>query len=177
MKDVFRILRGICRVIHTFRQTKSKRRLAAKIKPSEKIFDIDRYLVSESFPELAKKMTIPNRYARNLVNLEEKLLLPIESQWGRMEVLSGYRSKELNDAVGGSKTSDHLIGAAADITTPEVDLETLFEWIIQEGLPFRQVIFYPQQQFIHISINTLKNKFKIQALLKTENGYEEVKLP
>jgi hypothetical protein len=53
-------------------------------------------------------------------------------------------------------------------------MEDLFYWIIASELPYRQVIWYPEQNFIHISVNTEEKKFKMQALIKTEVGYEEL---
>lgn len=37
----------------------------------------------------------------------------------RMIISSGYRCEALNDAVGGSKKSQHLIGQAVDFTCPD----------------------------------------------------------
>jgi uncharacterized protein YcbK (DUF882 family) len=55
----------------------------------------------------------------NLKRLAEKLE-KVRLILGRpVFVSSGYRSEALNKAVGGSKTSAHLVGNAADITSPE----------------------------------------------------------
>lgn len=48
--------------------------------------------------------------------LVETILQPLRDAWGKpININSGYRCPELNDAVGGSKTSAHLTGYAADI--------------------------------------------------------------
>ncbi len=49
--------------------------------------------------------------------LVDHILDPIREAWGKpIKINSGYRSKALNSKVGGSKTSDHMLGRAADIT-------------------------------------------------------------
>ena len=52
----------------------------------------------------------------NLVALIETLLDPLREAWkSPIRVTSGYRCGVLNRAVGGSSTSAHLYGCAADI--------------------------------------------------------------
>ena len=52
----------------------------------------------------------------NLVALIETLLDPLREAWkSPIKVTSGYRCGILNRAVGGSSTSAHLYGCAADI--------------------------------------------------------------
>lgn len=46
----------------------------------------------------------------------DNLLQPLRDAWGKpIRVTSGYRCPELNSKVGGSRTSAHLIGYAADL--------------------------------------------------------------
>ena len=53
----------------------------------------------------------------NLRKLVENLLDPIRERWGKpILVTSGFRSQQLNKAVGGVRNSEHLTGCAADIT-------------------------------------------------------------
>jgi uncharacterized protein YcbK (DUF882 family) len=52
----------------------------------------------------------------NLVALCEKVLQPVRDHYARgVKVNSGYRHPDVNAKVGGSKTSDHCKGMAADI--------------------------------------------------------------
>lgn len=52
----------------------------------------------------------------NLNELTSKILQPLRSAWGSaITVTSGYRCKVLNKAVGGSDTSAHMLGYAADL--------------------------------------------------------------
>lgn len=55
---------------------------------------------------------------KNLEKLINEVLDPLREAWGApIIVTSGYRSPKLNKAVGGSKTSQHVLGQAADIKT------------------------------------------------------------
>lgn len=59
----------------------------------------------------------PNPEARaELSRLAVEVLQPIRDVWGKpIRVTSGYRMPRLNASVGGSPTSQHLLGQAADI--------------------------------------------------------------
>lgn len=52
--------------------------------------------------------------ARNLVRLAHTILEPIRREFGVYIITSGFRSDALNRIVGGSKTSAHRDGRAAD---------------------------------------------------------------
>lgn len=70
--------------------------------------------------DTAKKLKIDNSPTLLvIVHLEElckNLLQPIRDAWGKpIKVTSGYRCYRLNRAVGGSPTSAHPLGWAADI--------------------------------------------------------------
>ena len=57
----------------------------------------------------------------NIKALVENVLQPLRDAWGGpIFINSGYRSKELNEAVGGVETSQHRKGEAADcgVTDP-----------------------------------------------------------
>ena len=53
---------------------------------------------------------------------------------------SGYRCAELNVAVGGSATSEHCLGHAADIIPQGLDLDQAFETLRTSDLPYDQII-------------------------------------
>lgn len=97
----------------------------------------------------------------NINALVNNVLDPLRALIGRPIVItSGYRSQQVNELVGGSKTSQHLLGQAADIHvqgfTPE-QMEIVYE-IVQMYLDFDQLIFYPSKDIIHISWNGDKNR-------------------
>ena len=74
----------------------------------------------------------PNAEAKAaLKKLAVEVLQPIRNAWGKpIHVTSGYRCPRLNAAVGGVKTSQHLLGQAADIQAiPMEDNNKLFALI------------------------------------------------
>ena len=68
--------------------------------------------------KLTKNFTLEELYASDTANRKElaELLQKIRDKYGYpIHVNSGYRCLALNNVVGGSKTSQHVIGQAADI--------------------------------------------------------------
>ena len=111
----------------------------------------------------------------NLKQLCERVLQPVREHFGKaVRVNSGYRSPELNSAIGGSKTSDHCKGMAADIEITGVPNHELAEWI-KDNCEFRQLIleFYtpgiPDSGWVHVSYNYEENEKKVMTAMK-ENG-------
>jgi hypothetical protein len=76
----------------------------------------------------------------NLTNLCCHILQPVREHFGRVVTInSGYRSPNLNKAVGGSSKSQHCNGEAADfeiIGLPNLELAT---WV-RDHLQFDQLI-------------------------------------
>ena len=111
----------------------------------------------------------------NLQLLAEKVLQPVRDHYKRgVKVNSGFRHPEVNAKVGGSKTSDHCRGQAADIEIPGVANADLAQWIA-DNLEFRQLIleFYtpgvPDSGWVHVSYVEGDNKKQIMTAMK-ENG-------
>lgn len=111
----------------------------------------------------------------NLRKLAENVLQPIRDAYGRgVKVNSGFRHPDVNAAVGGSRTSDHCKGQAADIEIPGVANADLAQWI-SENLEFRQLIleFYtpgiPDSGWVHVSYVEGDNKKQVMTAMK-ENG-------
>ncbi len=105
----------------------------------------------------------------NLTLLCEKVLQPIREFYGMgVKVNSGYRHPLVNAKVGGSPTSDHCRGFAADIEIPGIANADLAAWIA-EHLEFRQLIleFYtpgiPDSGWVHVSYNLDDNKKQIMT--------------
>jgi len=88
--------------------------------------------------------------------LFENVVQKVRDHFGPTVINSGYRSPELNEAVGGSSRSQHCKGEAADIEVPGVPNAELAEWI-RDNLEFDQLIleFYtpgiPDSGWVHVS--------------------------
>ncbi len=74
-------------------------------------------------------------------------------------ISSGYRSFNVNAAVGGRFNSQHLEGKAVDFTVPGMDLKEVFE-LIPKHFSFDQLI-YEFGKWIHVSWNSERNRNEI----------------
>lgn len=97
----------------------------------------------------------------NIKALVLNVLDPLRAMIGRPIIItSGYRSKRVNELAGGSISSQHMSGKAADIHvqgyTPE-QMDTVYR-TIQMYYDFDQLILYPYKNIIHISWNGDKNR-------------------
>jgi hypothetical protein len=108
-----------------------------------------------TYSETAKRKNIDNTPSPNAIaNIKalcEEVLEPAREEYGRaMIISSGYRSEQLNKAVGGAKTSQHMTGCAADIVCSEP--RRLFD-IIKANGKFDQLLWEHagKTQWIHIS--------------------------
>lgn len=97
------------------------------------------------------------------------VLEPIRAHFGRpIRINSGYRSRTLNAAVGGSNTSQHSLGQAADIEVDGVDNRTLAKWI-ERNLQFDQLILEgakrgdPNAGWVHVSYGPRHRKSVLTA--------------
>ncbi len=84
----------------------------------------------------------------NIKALVEDVLQPLRDAWGGpLFINSGFRCQELNEAVGGAPTSQHVKGQAADVGCS--DSLALAKLAKRMNLPFDQMIIYPS--FVHFS--------------------------
>ena len=118
-------------------------------------------------------------HIENLKALAENIFEPIRNHFKvPIRVSSGYRSKELNAKVGGSKSSDHCFGYAIDLDADGTSITNneIF-YFIKDNLKFKQLIFeFPvngQASWIHISYqaSNLKNEILIAKKLYGKTIY------
>lgn len=100
-----------------------------------------------------------------LQKLIEAILDPLREWYGKpIRVNSGYRCEALNEAIGGSKTSQHCLGEAADITAgSKEENKKLFEYI-KDNLPFDQLINESDFSWIHVSYREGRLRKQVLAL-------------
>ena len=120
-------------------------------------FSLHELTKSETALRLDLDNTPDDEATENLRLLCEKVLQPVRDHFGKgVKVNSAYRSPESNAAVGGSKTSDHCKGMAADIEIPGVANADLAQWVM-DNLDYTQLIleFYtpgiPDSGWVHVS--------------------------
>ena len=111
----------------------------------------------------AQAHSIPNvptaEAEKNLVRLATEVLDPLREAWqSPIYITSGYRSPELNRKVGGTKTSYHLRGMAADITAKSVFYNTALYTelrILHAGglIPLTECYLERQGLYIHVAFD------------------------
>jgi len=117
----------------------------------------------------------------NLKQLCEQVLQPVREHFKTgVKVNSGFRHPEVNAKVGGSKTSDHCKGQAADIEIPGIPNADLAIWIM-DNLQYTQLIleFYtpgiPDSGWVHVSYDPAN--LKKQNLTAVKKYGKTVYLP
>ena len=101
-------------------------------------------------------------HIENFKLLAEKVFQPIREHFRcPIHISSGYRSKELNQAVGGSLTSQHCQGEAIDIDmdgTPNGVTNRMVFDFIKDNLDFDQLIYEfgdsNNPDWVHVSYET-----------------------
>lgn len=109
---------------------------------------------------------VPNlNQKKNIEYLVDHLLDPLREKLNRpIIVVSCFRSKQVNDAVGGATNSQHMAnnGAAADIKCYNNSL--LFQ-VIKNNFMFDQLIWEfgdsLQPQWVHVSLKQTGNRKQI----------------
>lgn len=117
-------------------------------------FTLDELTVSQTAARLGLDNEPPAAAVVELQRLCELVLQPLRDSIGKPVVISsGYRSPEVNRAVGGAVASDHLVGRAADLIVPGVPIRRVCARIAELRLPFRQLIdeFGPSG-WVHVAI-------------------------
>ena len=121
-----------------------------------KNFTMAEFIKSDTATKLGIDNTPQGEHLENAKELFENVVQKVRDHFGPTVLNSGYRCPELNEAVRGSKTSQHCHGEAADIEVPGVANGELAQWIV-ENLDFDQVIleFYtpgqPSSGWVHVS--------------------------
>lgn len=98
----------------------------------------------------------------NLCRLVFFLLQPLRNfvKCG-ISVMCAYRSPKVNAACGGTETSQHLKGMAADINCETIQKFDLFK-IIALNFDFDQLIFEVDSNCLHVSyVSTKENRHQI----------------
>ena len=125
--------------------------------------------------ETAARKGIDNTPSEEVINNLKRLAAALQEVRALLNhrailVSSGYRSPELNQAVGGSATSDHCKGLAADFICPSYGTPNdIVRAIAASGLSFKQVI-REFDKWVHLSIPEERQEPRKQALIIDREG-------
>lgn len=140
-----------------------------------KNFNLNELIKSDTALRKGIENSPSNAVIVNLTALVNNVLQPIRDYYNKpVKINSGYRSPELNALIGGSKTSDHCFGYAADIEISTISNPDLAKWILN-NLKFTQVIleFYtqgiPNSGWVHVSFNSANLKCQPLTAVKENN--------
>ena len=138
--------------------------------------------------DMAKRKGISNtptpEHIENFKKLAENIFEPIRKHFGvPILISSGYRSKELNTAIGGSLTSQHCQGKAIDIdmdaSSSGVTNKMVFDFI-KDKLSYDQLIFEfgtkDAPDWVHVSFESTGKQRK-QVLRAIKSGGKTVYQP
>lgn len=136
-------------------------------------FRLSEFAVSAAHPDLVRP--VPKELHGRVLLLAEQLEIVRMRHGHALRILSGYRSSTLNKAVDGSKTSQHVVAEAADVTC--VDPRKLFEdaiTLVKEGkLPMLgQIIYYPERGFVHFALASRRFPTATLCVHWPEKGYK-----
>lgn len=115
----------------------------------------------------------PDEYLPHIRQVAEALEV-IRAHFGQpIHVTSCYRSPEVNKAVGGSPTSAHRFGFAADFTVQGIPNKEVCEWV-RDNLPeYDQVIYeFGPRGWVHLGL--CKREPRRQQLTASKNGGKTV---
>jgi hypothetical protein len=134
-------------------------------------FMLDEFCRSETAARMGHKVIPSQDVIDNLRELCVTLLEPARSILGDRAITptSGYRPKWLNNLIGGSVDSDHVLGGAVDFQVSGLEPSEVCRVLSQSELPFRQLI-KEFDSWTHISKARAGEEPKRQVLTAIRTG-------
>ena len=128
-------------------------------------FDLSEFTRSESAKREGLDNTPTPEHLENIKILCEKVLEPIRMRFGPINISSGYRGKMLNHFIGGSISSDHCVGRAADIDMDDmgsgITNTEIFNYI-KDNLDYDQLIWEfgtkEKPDWVHVGYRGKENR-------------------
>ena len=125
-------------------------------------FSLEEFERSDTAKRLGIDNHVPQFAIARLRTLCEKVLQPVRDHFGvPIIITSGYRCPDLNDAVKGATSSQHMKGEAADfyINAPPLTLRDIYLWMV-DNISFDQLIWEVRdggrRKWIHVSYKNEK---------------------
>jgi len=116
--------------------------------------------------QTSKRMKITNtptpEILNNMRHVAENCFEPLREWYGKpIYVSSFYRCTLLNEAIGGSNSSQHVKGQAIDITVGKKSENVkLFNWL-RDNVEFDQLINEYDYSWVHVSLTKENNRNQI----------------
>ena len=131
-----------------------------------KNFTLEEFLRSQTAERNDIDMTPSQEIIDNLHRLVNGCLQPLrdEAEAG-IYISSGYRPLALNTRIGGSATSEHVNGNAADFTVTGQTPNQTAELIVEMELPFDQVI-HEFGKWVHLGVRDILRTQQLTAYRK-----------
>jgi len=129
-------------------------------------FHLSEFVTSQEAARRGIDNTPDARAVASLEVLCRRVLQPVRDYFARpVTISSGYRSPRLNRIIGGSRTSQHCLGEAADFEVPGISNVEVCRWL-ERHLAYDQLIleFYrqgdPASGWVHCSyrVGRLRNQ-------------------
>ncbi|MDZ7588227.1 MAG: D-Ala-D-Ala carboxypeptidase family metallohydrolase [Parasphingorhabdus sp.] len=132
-------------------------------------FTLKELTISETAQRLGIDNTPGASEVAALRRLCEKVLERVRTHYARpVIVTSGFRSVALNQRIGGSASSQHCRGEAADFTVPGISNIELCRWI-ERHLNYDQLIYeYGESGWVHCSYREPYRNMELSAV--RDNG-------
>ena len=146
-------------------------------------FSLDEVIRSATATKLGIDNIPEQEHLDNLQVVIDEIAQPLRDHFGKpVRINSGYRSPALNDAVGGSKKSQHSKGEALDLEIDGVSNMEVAGWIT-ENCDYDQVIleFYnpaegPNSGWVHASCKADLSQNRERNLIALKDGNKTVYL-
>ena len=146
-------------------------------------FSLEELTRSATATKLGIDNTPDEEHLNNLQVVVDEIAQPLRDHFGKpVRINSGYRSPALNDAIGGSKKSQHSKGEAIDLEIDGVSNMEVAGWIT-ENCDYDQVIleFYnpaegPNSGWVHASCKADLSQNRKRNLIALKDGNKTVYL-
>ena len=139
-----------------------------------KNFTLDEMTRSQTATRFGIDNTPSQDVINNLLYLCNNVLQPLRDAKGSIKISSGYRSPKVNKKVGGSSSSLHCHGCAADIDNLDV-LDILC--YIHYNLPYSELIMeYGLTGWCHVGLVKGRENEKSLKLKDDNHNYKQVSI-
>jgi len=138
-----------------------------------KNFTLSEVTRSNTARRLSIDNTPKNHHLKSMQRLITNLIQPMRDALGPIRITSGYRSPELNRAIGGSKKSQHSKAEAVDIqfwSEGQMKNQIIYDWVLKSGIEFDQMINEFDFAWIHISLKEKNNRKEVLEAYKDKDG-------